>query len=450
MNHHNADQHSHDSNAHDSSADGKDASHPAPSRSSNRFGRGLVRLTQTNLGRSLGLVFLGAGVATVGSFLWTPALRSQQNATPVVAMNAQPRPTAATIAQIPSAAATNPNFITNVVKQVGPAVVRIDASRTVTSRRSPEGFGDPFSPDFFGQRSQMEPQPTERTERGLGSGFITSSDGRIITNAHVVDGADTVEVTLKDGRKLQGRVLGADPVTDIAVVKIEASDLPTVTLSDSEQIQPGEWAIAIGNPLGLDNTVTVGIISATGRSSGDAGIPDKRVNYIQTDAAINPGNSGGPLLNERGEVIGVNTAIRADAQGIGFAIPSNTVQRISEQLATTGKAEHAYLGVQMTTLTPEVKQELNGNPNLPISISEDRGVLVLKVVSDSPAAKAGLKAGDVVLRINSQAVATADELQKMVESIRVGSNLQLDIKREGRDQTVTVEAGAYPVELQRQ
>jgi Do/DeqQ family serine protease len=416
---------------------------------SNFLSRGFHRFSRTSFGRSLGLVLLGAGVATAGSyFVWQPgSSQSQQTVTPVVATSPQSG-ISSLIAQIPPTAATNPNFITNVVKQVGPAVVRIDASRTVSSRQMPEGFNDPFFREFFGDRSPMQPQQSERTERGLGSGFITSSDGRIITNSHVVDGADTVEVTLKDGRKLQGRVLGTDPVTDIAVVKIDANNLPTVKLSDSEKIQPGEWAIAIGNPLGLDNTVTVGIISATGRSSGDAGIPDKRVNYIQTDAAINPGNSGGPLLNERGEVIGVNTAIRADAQGIGFAIPSNTVQRIAEQLANNGKAEHAYLGVQMTTLTPDVKQEINGNPNAPINISEEKGVLVLKVMEGSPAAKAGMRAGDVVLRVNGQEVATADDLQRMVEALQVGSSLQLDLKRNGKDQSVAVQAGAYPVDQQ--
>jgi Do/DeqQ family serine protease len=407
------------------------------------------RFRRSGLGRSLGLLLLGAGVATAGSYAaWHPSRSLQSNP---IAINTQPaaQPSAAVpVAQI-SAAAANPNFITNVVKQVGPAVVRIDATRTITSR-APQGFDDPFFRQFFGQSGTQGSQPSERTERGLGSGFIVSNDGRIITNAHVVDGVDTVEVTLTDGRKLQGRVLGRDPVTDVAVVKVDATNLPTVKLSNSDQIQPGEWAIAIGNPLGLDNTVTVGIISATGRSSGDAGIPDKRVNFIQTDAAINPGNSGGPLLNEQGEVIGMNTAIRADAQGIGFAIPTNTIQKIATQLASGGKVEHAYLGVQMTTLTPDVKQQINSNPNAGINISEDRGVLVVKVVSDSPAARAGIRAGDVVLRVNGQDVTTADQLQNIVESVQVGNNLQLDLKRNGRDQNVTVQAGAFPVQAEQQ
>jgi Do/DeqQ family serine protease len=418
------------------------------------FNQRFTRFTRTNLGRSLGLVLVGAGVATAGSYLaWHPnTSRSSQNVTPIAATAPQPTTAVIPSGQVaPLATATNPNFITSVVKQVGPAVVRIDASRTVTtSRRMPEGFNDPFFRDFFGQRFPQDSQPSERVEQGVGSGFIVSQDGRIITNSHVVDGADTVEVTLKDGRKLQGRVLGVDPVTDVAVVKIDANNLPTVALSNSDQIQPGEWAVAIGNPLGLDNTVTVGIISATGRSSGDAGIPDKRVDFIQTDAAINPGNSGGPLLNERGEVIGMNTAIRADAQGIGFAIPINTVQRIADQLASKGKAEHAYLGVQMATLTPEVKRELNNNPNAGFSVSDEQGVLVIKVMDGSPAARAGIRAGDVVKRVNGQDVTTADQLQNIVESIQVGSTLQIDLKRDGRDQNISVQAGAFPAERMQQ
>jgi Do/DeqQ family serine protease len=399
--------------------------------------------TRSSLGKSLGLVLLGAGVATAGTQLLAPSRPVTQATQVSTTVAPATTTTPAIVSQLPPIAATNPNFVTNVVKQVGPAVVRIDASRTVRNRSARND--DPFFRDFWGQ-SPMEPQQ-ERTERGLGSGFIASSDGRIITNSHVVDGADTVEVTLKDGRKLQGRVLGSDPVTDVAVVKVDATDLPTVTLSNSDQIQPGEWAIAIGNPLGLDNTVTVGIISATGRSSGDAGIPDKRVDFIQTDAAINPGNSGGPLMNERGEVIGMNTAIRADAQGIGFAIPINTIQRIADQLASKGKAEHAYLGVQMTTLSPQIKQEVNSNSNIGFNINEEQGVLVMRVVDGSPADRAGLRAGDVVRRVNGQEVTTADQLQKLVGESKVGDTLQVELSREGRNQTIAVRTGDYPAEL---
>lgn len=382
------------------------------------------------------LVLLGAGLATGGSYLaWNPnsPLQSQSIAIAQV-------PPQATPAIVPQA---DPNFVTNVVDRVGAAVVRIDATRTVQSQ-TPEMFNDPRLRRFFG--GQIPNQPSERTERGVGSGFIVSNNGRIITNAHVVDGSDTVRVTLKDGRTFQGQVVGADPVTDVAVVKIDANNLPVVQLSNSDQVRPGEWAIAIGNPLGLDNTVTAGIVSATGRSSGQVGVPDRRVEFIQTDAAINPGNSGGPLLDQRGQVIGMNTAIRADAQGIGFAIPTNTIQRIATQLEATGKVEHPYLGVEMVTLSPDVKQEINSDPNSGLNISEDQGVLIARVVPNSPAAQAGLRAGDVVRQVNGEAIAKSEDVQRLVEASQVGANLQVAIRRNGQDQTVTVRPGAYPAQ----
>ncbi|MEM6592520.1 MAG: trypsin-like peptidase domain-containing protein, partial [Cyanobacteria bacterium P01_C01_bin.73] len=229
----------------------------------------------------------------------------------------------------------SPNFIAEAVEQVGPAVVRIDAARTVT-RRVPSVFNDPFFREFFGGFNLPE-QPSTRVEQGTGSGFIVESNGTILTNAHVVAGADRVIVTLRDGREFPGEVIGEDSLTDVAVIRVQASGLPTVSIGNSDRIRPGEWAIAIGNPLGLDNTVTAGIISATGRSSTQVRIPDKRVSFIQTDAAINPGNSGGPLLNQRGEVIGMNTAIIGGAQGLGFAIPINTAQAIANELIANGR-----------------------------------------------------------------------------------------------------------------
>jgi S1-C subfamily serine protease len=242
--------------------------------------------------------------------------------------------------------------------------------------------------------------------------------------------------------------MGSDPVTDVAVVKIEANNLPTVPLGNSDQLKPGEWAIAIGNPLGLDNTVTTGIISATGRSSSAVGVPDKRVQFIQTDAAINPGNSGGPLLNASGQVIGMNTAIIQGAQGLGFAIPINTAQRIASQLATTGKVNHPFLGIQMVTLTPEVKQNINSNPNSGLNVDEDQGVLIAKVIPNSPAAKAGIRSGDVIHKINGQPVKDAEGIQKAVESTQVGGNLQVGLRRNQKDINVTVQPGAFPTQRQ--
>ena len=383
------------------------------------------------------LVLLGAGITLGGNYLvsWNP-LSSQ--------------PSGTKLSVVPAAQASLPptgdtNFVTAVVENVGPAVVRIDSSKTVTSQ-TPDVFNDPFFRQFFG--SQLPTSPEKQIERGTGSGFIIGADGRILTNAHVVDGADTVKVTLKDGRTFEGKVLGEDPVTDVAVVKIQANQLPTVALGNSDQLKPGEWAIAIGNPLGLDNTVTTGIISATGRSSSAVGVPDKRVSFIQTDAAINPGNSGGPLLNQRGEVIGMNTAIIQGAQGLGFAIPINTAQNITNQLLTKGKVEHPYLGIQMVELTPELKQSINSAPNSGLNVDEDRGVLVVKVMPDSPAAKAGLRAGDVIQKLNGQAVTDADTVQQAVENSSVAKDLRLDLRRNGQSLNLAVRPGAFPAQVQ--
>lgn len=389
----------------------------------------------------LSLVLLGSGLTLAGTSLVSrPPLASTANKVEVSA-SVPPSP----IAAAPILPISDPNFVTRVVQQVGPAVVRIDSSRTVTAQQ-PDVFNDPLFRRFFG--NELPSGSEKQVERGSGSGFILASDGRILTNAHVVDGADSVMVTLKDGRSFKGKVLGADAVTDVAVIKIEANNLPTVTLGNSEQLQPGEWAIAIGNPLGLDNTVTMGIISATGRSSSLVGVPDKRVSFIQTDAAINPGNSGGPLLNQKGEVIGMNTAIIQGAQGLGFSIPINTAQRIANQLIAKGKVDHPYLGIQMIQITPEIKQEINSNPNSGLTVNEDKGVLIVKVMPDSPAAKAGLRAGDVIQKINGQAVKDSNTVQQVVEDTQVGSNLQVEVRRSGQPVSLAVQPGAFPTRVQ--
>ncbi|MCW5316960.1 PDZ domain-containing protein [Nostoc sp. KVJ3] len=334
----------------------------------------------------------------------------------------------------------DPNFVVKVVQQVGPAVVRIDSSRTITSR-VPDEFNDPFFRRFFGDSA---PQPRQRVERGSGSGFIINSSGQIVTNSHVVDGADTVTVTLKDGRTFDGKVLGEDPVTDVATIKIDANNLPTLAVGNSDALQPGEAVIAIGNPLGLNNTVTAGIISATGRSSSDIGASDKRVDYIQTDAAINPGNSGGPLLNTRGQVIAMNTAIIRGAQGLGFAIPINTVQRIAQQLIATGKVDHPYLGVQMVTLTPENKERIKNIAGDRLNLTADEGVLLIEIVPRSPASVAGLRVGDVIKSINSQPVTKIEEVQKLVENSKIGTKLPIEVERNGQIVKVGVQPAALP------
>ncbi|NMG07262.1 HhoA/HhoB/HtrA family serine endopeptidase [Brasilonema sp. UFV-L1] len=328
----------------------------------------------------------------------------------------------------------NPNFVVGVVQKVGPAVVRIDAARTIAS----DEFDDPVFRRFFGS------QPRPRVEQGSGSGFIINSAGQILTNSHVVNGAQSVTVKLKDGRSFKGRVLGEDPVTDVAVIKIEANNLPTVSIGNSEVLQPGEAVIAIGNPLGLDYTVTSGIISATGRSSSDIGVTDKRVDYIQTDAAINPGNSGGPLLNNRGDVIAMNTAIIRGAQGLGFAIPINTAQRIAQELIAKGKIDHPYLGIQMVTLTPDVKEKINSR--LGVNLATDKGVLLIDIVPRSPAEAAGLKAGDVIQSISNQPVTKIEEVQKIVENSKIGSPLELQVLRNGQTTQIAVKPALLPIQ----
>jgi S1-C subfamily serine protease len=328
---------------------------------------------------------------------------------------------------------TDNNFVTQVVQRVGPAVVRIDSTRTVTV--SP----DPVFERFFGGQSQ----PTERVQQGIGSGFITSPDGIIFTNAHVVADADNVSVVLKDGRRFQGDVVGVDRVTDVAVVRIKATGLPTVSLGNSDNLLPGQWAIAIGNPLGLDNSVTTGIISATQRSTADLGAPTERVDFIQTDAAINPGNSGGPLLNAQGEVIGMNTAIIQGAQGLGFAIPINTARRITEQLLTQGRVNHPYIGVQLAQLSPDLQAKINqGDTDL--KISQDTGVIIVGVARNSPGVRGGLRPGDIIESINGVTIQDVQQVQEILEASKIGNPLPITINRNGNRRAIAIRPQALP------
>jgi S1-C subfamily serine protease len=320
------------------------------------------------------------------------------------------------------------SFVSKAVDLVGSAVVRIDTERTITRRIDP----------FFGDEA-MTGLPQQQLLRGQGSGFIIDRDGIILTNAHVVDRADKVTVILKDGRSLEGKVKGVDPVTDLAVVRVSGTkNLPIAELGDSDLVKVGDWAIAVGNPFGLDNTVTLGIVSTLKRASSTVGMTDKRLDFIQTDAAINPGNSGGPLLNAQGQVIGINTAIRADAMGIGFAIPINKVKTISTQLARGEKVSHPYLGVQMVTLTPQIATENNSDPNAPFQIPEINGVLVIRVLPNTAASIAGMRRGDAILEVNGEAIHDANQLQDVMENSRVSQQLEVRILRDGKDRVVTV------------
>lgn len=394
----------------------------------------------------LSLLVLGGGAGILGSrYLESQQNSSNPSAMPVVLQPAIEEPNLVPETEVGANSALlqpeaiNRNFIAEAAAKVGPAVVRIDATRTDRPLEN-NGFNTPFFRKFFGEEM---PPPRQRVERGTGSGFILSPEGRIITNAHVVEGSDLVKVTLKDGREFEGQVIGTDPLTDVAVVKIQAKGLPKVKLGKTESLVPGQWAIAIGNPLGLDNTVTVGIISATGRSSSQVGIPDKRVRFIQTDAAINPGNSGGPLLDDRGEVIGINTAIRADAQGLGFAIPIETAERIANQLFTHGQASHPFLGIQMVDLTPDVREKLQQNLN-GVTLTAEKGVVIMGVLEETPAQKAGLRPGDVIQKINGVAISTAADVQELVEATEVGTLLQVEVNRQGQTNTIGVRPAPFP------
>ncbi|MEO0516575.1 MAG: HhoA/HhoB/HtrA family serine endopeptidase [Cyanobacteria bacterium P01_A01_bin.116] len=355
--------------------------------------------------------------------------------------SATAKPAQADIAQVatpsprPSAAGSvlaGESFVANAVRTVGNAVVRIDTERTVTRNVPDLFYDDPFFRGSFGNRGGgFQSIPQEEHLRGQGSGFIISERGDILTNAHVVDGTDQVTVKLKDGRSFEGYVEGIDEITDLAVVRIDTAGepLPVSHLGDSDGVEVGDWAIAVGNPLGLDNTVTLGIVSTLKRSSAAVGIPDKRIDFIQTDAAINPGNSGGPLLNAQGEVIGINTAIRADAMGIGFAIPINKAKAIQASLSRGERIAHPYLGVQIATLTPDMAQMNNEDPNSAIELPVTNGVLVVRVLPNTPAAKAGLRRGDVITEIAGIRVKQADQLQSRVDLVKVGESLEVTLQR---------------------
>ena len=327
----------------------------------------------------------------------------------------------------PELISTQEAFI-EVSEKVTPAVVNISAARMTSARE----FG-PLFEDFFGDLFRQRP-PMSRREQSLGSGFIISEDGYILTNEHVVKGAAEIKVKLSDQRTYDGKVIGSDPRTDVAVLKIEAPEkLPTVVLGDSDVLKVGQWALAIGNPFGLDRTLTVGVISATGRAN--VGIEDYE-DFIQTDASINPGNSGGPLLNIYGEVMGINTAIVASGQGIGFAIPINLARLIAEQLIEKGEVTRGWLGVSIQPLTQELAESFG--------LDKVAGALVNQVLAGSPAEKSGVQRGDILLTYNGKPVRGVRELQLLVASTPAGSKVELVVLRQGKQLTlpVTIDAQA--------
>ena len=319
------------------------------------------------------------------------------------------------------------SFVAAAVRRTSPAVVTIDTERTVAVGGQggvPSALlDDPIFRQFFGLPQQPQPsRPSQRTERGQGSGFIFQADGLILTNAHVVERSDRVTVGLQDGRRVPGTVVGLDRLTDLAVVRIEGSgSWPVAPLGNSDRLEVGEWAIAVGNPYGLDNTVTMGIISNLNRNASKLGITDRRLDLIQTDAAINPGNSGGPLLNADGEVIGINTLVRTGpGAGLGFAIPINRARDIARQLVATGSVSHPVIGIGLDSVRPGDGTGL------------ERGVRVASVASNSPAQRAGLRPGDVVVAADGQPVGEPSQLVAAVERVGVGGQLSLSVNRQGQ------------------
>jgi S1-C subfamily serine protease len=330
------------------------------------------------------------------------------------------------------------SFVAEAVRSMGNAVVRIDTEKTISRKATVDPMlDDPFFRQFFGGGEMLAP-PRNEMVRGQGSGFLIDQSGILLTNSHVVNGADKVTVTLKDGRKFEGKVRGIDEVTDLAVVKIEGKDLPIASLGDSDATQVGDWAIAVGNPLGLDNTVTLGIVSTLNRASSQIGMSNKRLDFIQTDAAINPGNSGGPLLNDRGEVIGINTAIRADAMGIGFAIPINKAKELKDQLSRGERIRHPYLGIQMSSFEPAMAKSNNEDPNSLLKLPEVSGVIVLRVLENTPAAKAGVRRYDVITSVDGQAISSAEQLQQVVDRSRLGKALKVELRRGDQSMQLSV------------
>ncbi len=378
----------------------------------------------------------GLLVAAVAAALATGGFQAWSSVSPV--KNSNPPATAAVAAPVATAPTQALPDFTALVKRYGPAVVNVSVSRNVQSAGGiPEIPGlDESNPFYeFFRRFQI-PQPGgQMPQQGMGSGFIIGADGTILTNAHVVNKADEVTVKLSDKREFKAKVVGTDPQTDIAVLKIDAQNLPTVTLGDSKSVQVGEWVVAIGSPFGFENTVTAGIVSATSRS-----LPEGTyVPFIQTDVAVNPGNSGGPLFNMSGEVIGINSQIYSRTggyQGLSFAIPIDVAVNVKEQLVQHGKVTRGRIGVTI--------QEVNQSLADSFGLDKPRGALVSSVDQSGPAARAGIRVGDVILSVNGEPVARSAELPPQVARLTPGSEAKFEVWRNGNKHMVSVIVAEMP------
>jgi Do/DeqQ family serine protease len=327
-----------------------------------------------------------------------------------------------------------------VVERVAPSVVSIYSTKTVRGRVLNPFLEDPVLRRFFGGGEESEARPRRpRQEQSLGSGLVLSDDGYILTNSHVVDGADEIRVSMVDGREFEARIVGTDPPTDLAVLKIEADNLISAVLADSSMIQVGDLVFAIGNPFGVGQTVTMGIISATERTG--FGITEYE-DFIQTDASVNPGNSGGPLVDADGRVIGINTAILSRGggfQGIGFALPINLARFTMEQIIEHGRVTRGYLGIYLQPLTPELARSQR--------VPDNGGAVVAGIAPNSPAGQAGLRSGDVIVGVDGNRIATGNELRLTIAHMTPGRTPRLSIYRGGKEMELEVEVGAMPEKL---
>ena len=333
------------------------------------------------------------------------------------------------------------SFVANVASRVSPSVVRIDIEREFQTDEFESDLLDPLLKDLLGDLGSFP-----KKERGQGSGVIIDSSGLVLTNAHVVERVDNVIITLQNGNQLDGKVVGTDQVTDLALVKIkEFPGLKTAKLGDSEDIQVGDWAIALGTPYGLESTVTLGIVSSLHRDINSLGFSDKRLDLIQTDAAINPGNSGGPLINSNGEVIGINTLVRSGpGAGLGFAIPINLASKVTKQLLNTGEVIHPYLGAQLVGLNERIAKEHNQDPNALIVLPERSGALVQSVIPQSPAEEGGLRRGDLVINAGGNEINDPRSLLMQVENAQIGKPFELEVVRNNKEINLSIKPAALP------
>ena len=375
---------------------------------------------------------LGATLITASALVWSGAAFGEQNK---VAVKVDEQ-------SIPRNDRVDTTSYSPIVKRVAPSVVKVlvtERAKNMPAPDMPQFFDDPMLRQFFGDqygggRGRGRGTYRQPQQVGLGSGVIVSTDGYVLTNNHVVNGADVIKVTLTDGRELTAKVVGTDPMSDLAVVKVEAKDLPAITFTDSEKIEVGDRVLAIGNPFGVGQTVTSGMVSGLGRAQEELDLPYQ--DFIQTDAAINPGNSGGALVDVQGRLIGVNTAILSrsgGSQGIGFAIPSNLARSVMEQLVSNGKVVRGYLGIKMQRLTPDLMESFK--------VSIRAGALVSEVVTGSPAAKAGIKSGDVITHFNGKKIEDDRHLKLVVANVAPGTEVAVQVLREGKSIELKIKLG---------